>query len=130
MNCPRLLRVSLAIVAATAQIHAQELGGSTAGAANASRPRRVGAARDISTLLGFAALNRIDGLEPLLDHGVAVDAHDYNGNTALIVASANASDDAIALLLSRGAHINDVNARHQTALMMAAWSGYAIAVGN
>ncbi len=60
----------------------------------------------------------------LLDGGMAVDARDAYGNTALIAAASNGQAEIVALLLARGAEINATNNEELTALMAAAVKGY------
>ena len=60
----------------------------------------------------------------LLDGGMAVDARDAYGNTALIAAASNGQTEVVDLLLARGAEINAANKEALTVLMAAAVKGY------
>lgn len=73
-----------------------------------------------SRLVLAARYGEIDTVKYLIDAGVAVDARDAHGNTALIAAAANAQRETVGLLLDRGANINAVNIEDSSALMGAA----------
>jgi len=60
----------------------------------------------------------------LLDGGMAVDAKDAYGNTALIAAASNGQAEMVQQLLARGAEINATNKEELTALMGAAVKGH------
>lgn len=71
-----------------------------------------------------ARLGDTDMLTQFLDAGMAVDAQDSRGYTALIVAAYNGVLPATALLLERGADPNTQDAKGATALSGVAFKGH------
>src|SRR5262249_43422165 len=124
MRIQSLRTAALALLVMATSVAGQDLGRG----ASETRPRRVGAEPRAVDLLGLAIADRVDEMAQLLDSGVGPDARDANGDTALIFAASNSSDDAVDLLLARGADVNRINKHHQSALMLAAWTGDTRAV--
>lgn len=70
-------------------------------------------------LLNATRDNNILTVRRLLQSGAYVNALDYNGNTALMIAASQSNIDnkCMELLLKKGADINMQNAQNETALM-------------
>ncbi|MDD7200678.1 MAG: ankyrin repeat domain-containing protein [Sphaerochaetaceae bacterium] len=75
----------------------------------------------------YAVESKLDNdvLSYLLEHGANVDATDWNGNTAFMIAASNDDYDRAKLLLEHGADVNAVNYRGETALAQAVRRGDA-----
>ena len=71
-----------------------------------------------------ARYGQFKDVDYLLDGGMAVDARDAYGNTALIAAASNGHIEMVQQLLARGAAINASNNEELTALMGAAVKGH------
>lgn len=78
----------------------------------------------------YAVESKLDNdiLTYILEHGAKVDATDWNGNTAFMIAAANDDYDRAKLLFGHGADVNAVNFRGETALAQAVRRGDADAV--
>ena len=78
----------------------------------------------------YAVESKLDNdiLAYVLDHGAEVDAPDWCGNTAFMIAAADGDYDRAKLLLAHGADVNAVNFRGETALTQAVRRGDADAV--
>ncbi len=75
-------------------------------------------------LLTAAADGDIDRMKVLLDKGVAVNAKNPDGWTALMIGASQGSVDMVKLLLDHGADVNEKNSKGQTPLIFAAHWGH------
>lgn len=71
-----------------------------------------------------AAVGDLPGLDALLAQGVAIDAQDEQGNSALLLATAGNRIEAARVLVEAGADVNLQNARQDSAYLLAGASGY------
>lgn len=77
------------------------------------------------------AADRDDSIEPVksaLEQGANINAKDYRGLTALMLASYNREIKTIQFLLEQGADLDATDNNGKTALMLAAWKGNFIAI--
>jgi ankyrin repeat protein len=72
------------------------------------------------TLWQAAAEGRLDAVRQAVEKGIAVDAREDNGNTALMLAAFEGREAVVQYLLEQGADVNAANRGGQTALMAAA----------
>jgi len=75
-------------------------------------------------LLGACERGDLETITRLLDRGVAVDARDSHGNTALMVACRNCHLEVVRLLLERGADVHARNSYARRAMDVASDWGY------
>lgn len=80
-------------------------------------------AKAIALAMDLAREGRTADLGEFLDHGLAVDVQDPDGNTLLMLAAYKGQASTVKMLLSRGANADIRNVRDQTPLAGALFKG-------
>ena len=77
----------------------------------------------VALAMDLAREGRTVDLAEFLDHGLAVDVRDADGNTLLMLAAYNGRPDTVKMLLDRGADADIRNGRDQAPLAGALFKG-------
>ncbi|MGA7205888.1 MAG: ankyrin repeat domain-containing protein [Specibacter sp.] len=80
-------------------------------------------ARIIALAMDLAREGRTAELTEFLDHGLAIDAQDTEGNTLLMLSAYRGQAETVATLLGRGANPDLPNGRDQTPVAGALFKG-------
>lgn len=80
-------------------------------------------AKVVALAMDFARDGKITELTEFLDHGLAIDVLDPEGNTLLMLAAYKGQTNTVAVLLERGANVDIRNGRDQTPLAGALFKG-------
>lgn len=80
-------------------------------------------ARVLALSADLAREGRTEELAEFLDHGLAVDTADQDGNTLLMLAAYHGRPETLAMLIARGADVDAQNIRGQGPLAGAIFKG-------
>lgn len=80
-------------------------------------------ARIIALAMDLARDGKTTELAEFLDHGLAIDVQDPEGNTLLMLAAYKGASETVAALLKRGANVNIRNSRDQSPLAGSLFKG-------
>lgn len=80
-------------------------------------------ARIVEIAMDLAREGRTDQLAEFLDHGLGLDVLDPDGNTLLMLAAYHGREEAVGMLLERGADPDIRNARDQAPIAGALFKG-------
>ncbi|MDJ0316946.1 MULTISPECIES: ankyrin repeat domain-containing protein [Arthrobacter] len=80
-------------------------------------------ARIIALAMDLARDGKTTELAEFLDHGLAIDVQDPEGNTLLMLAAYKGASETVAALLKRGANVDIRNSRDQSPLAGSLFKG-------
>lgn len=80
-------------------------------------------ARIIALAMDLARDGKTTELAEFLDHGLAIDVQDPEGNTLLMLAAYKGASETVAALLKRGANVDIRNGRDQSPLAGSLFKG-------
>ncbi|MDJ0312825.1 ankyrin repeat domain-containing protein [Arthrobacter sp. H35-D1] len=86
-------------------------------------------AKVVALAMDLARDGKSTELAEFLDHGLAIDVLDPEGNTLLMLAAYKGQTDTVAQLLERGANVDIRNGRDQSPLAGALFKGEDAVVG-